>query len=142
MRSLDLFSGTGSVGRIMAEFGYEVVSVDMDSRWNADIVVDVDTWDYRAAFPEPDRGNFDTVFAAPPCTEYSRALTTRPRCLEKSNRLVRRTLEIIEYLRPRCWFMENPRTGLLCQQTMVQSLRYVDVDYCQFSAWKRAVAGR
>ena len=32
-RMLDLFSGTGSIGRVYRELGYEVTSLDMDPQW-------------------------------------------------------------------------------------------------------------
>lgn len=68
-------------------------------------------------------------------TEYSCALTTRPRNLDLANRIVARTLEIIAYLQPDRWWMENPDTGLLKRQALVRDLAYVRVDYCRFSAW-------
>jgi hypothetical protein len=46
-RMLDLFSGTGSVGRVYKQEGYEVVSVDSDPRWHPTYPVDVLTWDYK-----------------------------------------------------------------------------------------------
>ena len=73
MKLLELFSGTGSVGNVASTFGFEVVSVDrdMDATFKYDIV----DWDYRQYPPK----YFDVVWMSPPCTEYSRALTTRPR---------------------------------------------------------------
>ena len=43
-------------------------------------------------------GEFDVIFAAVPCTEYSMALTTRPRDLPLADAVVRRTLEVISFL--------------------------------------------
>ena len=63
------------------------------------------------------------------------ALTTRPRNLPLADAVVRRTLEVIAFLRPQLWFMENPRTGLLSQSPLVCEYPRVDVDYCQFSDW-------
>lgn len=62
-------------------------------------------------------------------------MTTRPRNLDLANRIVARTLEIIAYLQPERWWMENPDTGLLKRQALVRDLAYVRVDYCRFSAW-------
>ncbi len=63
-RVLDLFSDTGSVGRVFREEGFEVVSVDKKSKFKPTFVADVLEWDYAAAFPP---GYFDVVFACPPC---------------------------------------------------------------------------
>ena len=41
---LELFSGTGSVGKVATLLGYDVVSVDLK---NADINADILTWDYK-----------------------------------------------------------------------------------------------
>ena len=43
MKLLELFSGTGSVGKVARELGYEVVSLDLK---NADINSDIMKWDY------------------------------------------------------------------------------------------------
>ena len=60
------------------------------------------------------------------------------RDLKLANRIVRRTLRIIRYLRPERWFLENPQTGLLKHQPQMRRLPFVDVDYCRFSNWKAA----
>ena len=62
---LELFSGTGSVGKVAREKGWDVVSVDIDPR--ADINVDIMEWDYRSSGM-----TFDVVWGSPPCTMYSK----------------------------------------------------------------------
>ena len=64
MRLLELFSGTGSVGEVFRERGWEVISLDRDLP--ADIRCDIMDWDYRDAYPP---GFFDFISASPPCTE-------------------------------------------------------------------------
>lgn len=104
-RLLELFVGTGSVGAVFREAGWDVISLDLLPRWKPDICVDVLEWDYRAAYPS---GYFHTIWASPPCTFYSTARTTGgPRNLELANRIVQRTLEIIEYFAPERWYMES-----------------------------------
>jgi hypothetical protein len=131
-RMLDLFCGTGSFGDVFRAAGYVVVSLDADLRWKPDICVDVMHWDYKNMFSV---GYFDVITASPPCTEYSVALTTRPRNLDAGNVIVQRTLDIISHFLPTRWIIENPRTGLLKNQSFMKGIAYVDVDYCQFSDW-------
>ena len=44
-RLLELFSGTGSVGRAFAELGWEVVSLDLDPNAEPTICADVCSWE-------------------------------------------------------------------------------------------------
>jgi len=99
-RVLDLFSGTGSVKKALQTRGWEVVSLDCDPASGADIIQDILTWDFASAFPPC---YFDIITASPPCTEFSRALSTRKRQLEEAVKFVERTLRIIHYFQPRLW---------------------------------------
>ena len=45
--------------------------------------------------------------------------------------VLRRTQEIIEYLQPRAWFMENPGTGLMKNYIAEKPAMF---DYCRFLA--------
>jgi len=62
-------------------------------------------------------------------------MTCRPRELAKADAIVERALEVIRYLQPRYWFVENPRTGMLKDRGLLDGVTYVDVDYCQFCDW-------
>jgi hypothetical protein len=139
MRLLELFSGTGSVGRGFAAHGWEALSLDLDPRAPATIHVDILDWDYTEFFP----GHFDCIWASPPCTEYSIARTTAktPRNLDLADSLVKRTLELIAYFRPSCWWMENPYTGLMRKREVVAGLPFAKVDYCAYgSLYKKRTA--
>ena len=48
MKLLELFSGTGSVGKVAKSCGFEVVSLDLK---NADINCDILHWDYTVYEP-------------------------------------------------------------------------------------------
>ena len=127
MKLLELFSGTGSVGKYARILNIEVTSLDRDLP--ADIQKDIMDWDYKAAF-EPK--HFDVIWASPPCTVYSVAKTIGVRDIEGSNQVVQRTLDIISYLQPKFWVLENPQTGKLKEQVMMQNLPFDDVDYCKY----------
>lgn len=133
-RLLELFSGTGSVGRVFAERGWDVYSVDLDPKSGASYVGDVMAWDPTQFRPS----DFHCVWASPPCTHYSIARTTAktPRDLEGSDALVRRTFQIIAYFAAGDdafpWFVENPQTGLLKSRDLMQGIPFVDVTYCKF----------
>ncbi len=126
MRLLELFSGTGSVGTVASTMGYMVVSVDRDME--ATCKCDIMDWDYKK-YPSK---YFDVIWASPPCTEYSRALTTRPRDIEAANKIVQQTLDIIEYFEPKYFMIENPQSGLLKDQTIMWGIPFKDIDYCKY----------
>ena len=133
MRLLELFAGTGSIGRVFRDKGWEVVGLDSDPKSEADIVQDVREWIYKVYPP----GYFDVIWASPCCTHYSiaRKRAKTPRDLIWADSLVLKTLEIIKYFSPAAWFLENPATGLLKTRSFMSGLPFTDVDYCQYSDW-------
>jgi site-specific DNA-cytosine methylase len=133
MRLLELFSGTGSIGRAFTEQGWEVISLDSDPKTEATIHEDILTWDYTV-FPP---GHFDAIWASPCCTHYScaRRGAKTPRNLPLADSLVLRSREIINYFNPRVWFIENPQTGLLKDRPFMTGLPFCDVDYCCYCDW-------
>ena len=68
MRLLELFSGTGSVGRPWREAGHEVISVDIDGRFGADVVEDILQLSYCRPVP-------DVIWPLPLCDQYARCRT-------------------------------------------------------------------
>ncbi|KAK3269400.1 hypothetical protein CYMTET_22156 [Cymbomonas tetramitiformis] len=107
VRILVLFSGTGSVEREFAKCfpSASVVTLDNDPRWQPNHLASMEDWDPTQYPP----GFFDVIWASPPCTQYSQARTTGgPPDLEGADKSVKCTLDAIEYLKPKHWFLENP----------------------------------
>ena len=125
MKLLELFSGTGSVGKVAKELGFDVVSLDLK---NADINSHILQWDYK----QFNQNEFNVIWASPPCTEYSVAKTVGVRHIDYANALVKKTIEIIRYFNPSVWFIENPQTGLLKRQEFMNDFHYFDLDYCKY----------
>ena len=126
MKVLELFSGTGSVGKCCKAIGWEVVSVDL--LLPADHQCDILEFDYK----QYDKNEFDIIWASPPCTEYSIAKTRGIRDIDNSNKIVLKTIEIINYFDCKYWFIENPQTGLLKTQSFMKDFKFVDGDYCMY----------
>ena len=130
MRILELFSGTGSVGKAFEAFGWEVISLDIDQHFQPTICQDIREWDFTV-FPQ---GHFDFIHASPVCTHYSKARTTAktPRDLVWADSLVEAALRIIDYFDPPLgWTLENPETGLLKTRPCIQDRPVLcDIDYC------------
>ena len=127
-----MFSGTNSVGDVFRAQGCQVISLDNNEKYQPDIPIDILKWEY---WKEYKPGTFDVIMASPPCTEYSSAMTSRPRRMDKADLLVQKALEIIRYFQPTVWYLENPRGGRLKDRAFMQGIPYVDLDYCCFSDW-------
>ena len=147
MKVLELYSGTGSVGKVCKERGFDVVSVDIDGR--ADINIDILKWDYKKAFKV---GEFDIIWASPPCHTFSnlrRSWINRKLKVFGDNvvtaemldadmianglPLLRKAEEIINYFKPKYFFIENPASSKM--KDYLKHLDNYEVDYCQYSEW-------
>jgi hypothetical protein len=128
-RLLELFSGTGSVGRAFQRAGWEVVSVDVCPTFQPTHCVNILDWECPYA-----PGHFNMVWASVPCEQYSIARTTarKPRDFETADACAERALEIIAELQPEFFAIENPSTSLLRTRPFMQGIPYVECSYCAY----------
>lgn len=101
---ISLFDLTGNWSKFYKENGYEVIQVDIQKGIN------ILEWDYTTIDKEKVYG----ILASVPCTDFavSGARWFKEKDengqTEKSNKLVRKTKEIIDYFNPTFWVIENP----------------------------------
>jgi site-specific DNA-cytosine methylase len=144
MNVLELFSGTGSVGKVCEMLDWNVVSVDMILP--ATHKCDIMEFNYKQ-YP---KDHFDIVWASPPCTNYSKLqdcwigrmrkgqiYTKEVQAQEMNNddKLVLKVLEIIEYFNPHWWFIENPAGSRMKERPFMKNIHNYVVDYCMYSDW-------
>lgn len=132
MKTLELFAGTQSFSKGVKRLNStnDTVTVDLLDKFNPTYQADILLWDYRQFQP----GSFDIIWCSPPCTEYSKAKTRGVRDLQLADDLVRKCFEIIDYLAPQTWIVENVGTGLLVDRmTAIRpNLSSTFVDYCVY----------
>ena len=141
MRVLELFKGTGSVGKVLEEAGHEVVSLDILAKFNPTHTCDIMDFDYRQYDPK----HFDIVWASPECKVYSQLQTTnvgatrKYKCREEldqarqeHSKFIEKVLDIIEYLDPNEWYIENPFTSAMKDLACMKEVPSNRFDYCRF----------
>lgn len=142
MNILECFSGTGSVGKVAESLGWNVVSVD--SVFPATHHGDIMDFDYKQ-YP---KDYFQVIWGSPPCHTFSHLqygwigrqvrgeLVTKESIMERQEKegvpLLNKLLEIIEYFKPRFYFIENPATSRM--KNYLTFPNYV-VDYCMYCDW-------
>ena len=144
MNVLELFSGTGSIGKVCEKLGWTPISVDLELP--ATHECDIMDFDYKQ-YP---KDYFSIVWASPPCTNYSKlqdcwlgrmrkgeiyTKEIQEKEMNQDDRLVLKTLEIIEYFKPEVWFMENPAGSRMKERPFMKDLPDYIVDYCMYSDW-------
>ena len=134
MNVLELFAGSRSIGKAAESLGYNVFSSDINEFEGIDYAVDILEFDINKVPFKP-----DIIWASPPCTTYSIAAISHHRPHNKSlsdfaiksDRMVQKTLSIIQELQPNKWYIENPR-GLLRKQKFMMGLPRTTVWYCKY----------
>ncbi|HIO21302.1 MAG TPA: DNA cytosine methyltransferase [Nitrospirales bacterium] len=109
-RMLDLFSGLKGASQAFSDDeSWEVVTVDINPDMEPDIVCDLTVWQSKLF----DLGEFDLIWASPPCIEFFRVLA--PWCDEYGEppdlALVNAAMEIISWYQPKTWVIENTESG-------------------------------
>lgn len=143
MRVLELFAGTRSISKAFEENGHECYTVELDKQHD-NISLYEDILNLTPEFILDNFGKPDVVWASPVCTSYSIAAISHHRIREESgnlapkskfakvsDELIKHTLWLIKELKPKYWYVENPRGGLRKMDFMKEIPRYT-IWYCQY----------
>jgi hypothetical protein len=137
MKILELFSGTESFSKVARERGHKTFTVDFDNQFNPNLCIDILKFDPSMLPKEFKKPNI--IWASPPCTTFSVASIChywekgKPKNEKtlKGIEIVKKTIKIIEQLKPDFFIIENPR-GMLRKQDFIKHLKRDTISYCQY----------
>ena len=139
MQLLELFAGSCSISNVAKQHGIDTITTDVEAYDGIDIVSDILSLDYKALNIQP-----TIIWASPPCTTFSIAscyvhyrykdgkYIPITEAAKQGIKFVLKTLEIIQYFKPKYWYIENPR-GLLRRQRIMLNLPRTTVWYCKYN---------
>ena len=143
MKVLDLFCGTKSIANAFELRGHEVFTVDWDKRFNPTMCADIGKLTAKDVI-QLCGGVPDVIWASPDCTTYSVAAISRHRKKEASGNLQpvsdyakqcdevnKHLIALIQELKPKYWFIENPRSAFRKMDFIKPFPRYT-VTYCKY----------
>lgn len=144
MKVLELFAGTRSIGKAFEAHGHEVFSVEWDKDFkNINLYADISTVtanDILSKFGRP-----DVIWASPDCATFSIAAISHHRRKNPAtgnldpisdyakfcDQVDQHVLQLIRDLRPKFYFIENPRGGMR-KMVWMQGLPRYTVTYCKY----------
>ena len=143
MKVLELFAGTRSIGKAFEERGHEVFSIDWNNsfdgiNWYVDIgLIKAEEIIVKFGYP-------DAIWASPDCSTYSISAISKHRYKDENGYLQPKseyakkcdevnihTIKLINELKPKFFFIENPRGGMRKTQFIKDIPRFT-LSYCQY----------
>lgn len=141
---LELFAGTRSIGRAFESRGHEVYSVEWDKKFDdIDLYADIGT--VTAEQILNDFGHPDVIWMSPDCTSFSIAAISHHRKKNEEtgnldpvsdyakfcDTVDQHCLDLIRELKPRFYFIENPRGGMR-KMTWMKGIPRYTITYCRY----------
>ena len=139
MKVLELFAGSRSFSKVAEEFGYKTYCTDFKPFDKINQVCDIFDFDINKIPFKP-----NIIWASPPCYTFSvasighhwkgghRAYIPKTEKAKIGIKMVQETINIINELNPKYYYIENPR-GLLRKLPVIQSVSLRrTVCYCQY----------
>ena len=144
MKVLELFAGTRSIGKAFEARGHEVFSVEWNKKFSdIDLYIDIGQLSSQEILEK--FGKPDVMWMSFDCTSYSLAAVShhRRKNPETDNldpiseyakfcdKVNQHCIDLVAELKPKFWFIENPR-GCLRNMNFMQGLPRYTTAYCQY----------
>jgi site-specific DNA-cytosine methylase len=101
MLMLDLCAGLGGASQAMKLLGWNVITLDIEPRFNCNVTADVRIWHYTGP-------KLDLIWASPPCREFSIQHQLNSPFIPDFS-ILEACIRIIKETEPRYWIIENVR---------------------------------
>lgn len=149
MKILELFAGTRSISKAFEKRGHKTFSIEWDKHFdNITLYKDISKITTNEIIKLCD-GVPDVIWASPDCTTFSVAGISHHRRKNKEtgnldaiseyakfcDKTDKHVLDLIQELKPKLYFIENPRGGLRNMDFMKGLYRYT-VTYCQYGDFR------
>lgn len=150
MKLLEIFKGTGSVGKVAVKMGFKVISIDFDPIFTPVIETDILLWDYKKFYKDT-KYVPDFIWASPPCNTFSSLVYPLEGRNPKNAKpiserakigtaILYRTLEIIAFFNKKNKHMgfciENPR-GMMRRDPKMKKIHMETTYYCLYGDKRR-----
>jgi hypothetical protein len=146
MKTLELYSGTKSFSKVAEALGHSTFTVDNNKDLNPDRCID---FLQLPVIPFTNQG-WDILWASPPCTAFSvasigrhwtgglRSYIPKSETAKIGLLLLDKTIEFISIVKPKIWFIENPRGVMrkvideMFKKHGIHDQRRLTISYCQY----------
>lgn len=143
-KMVDMFCGTKSMAKAFDRAGWETYTIDWEKSFNPTLCADIGTLTAEDII-NLCGGVPDVIHMSPDCTTYSIAAISHHRTKEPSGNLAPKSEYakkcdavnshiidvVINQLKPKFWFIENPRGGFRKMNFVKDFPRYT-ITYCQY----------
>jgi len=140
MKILDLFCGLKSLKPVCDKLGIEYYGIDFNNKFNPDMCLDINKLTKELIPFVP-----DVIWASPPCESFSvssigvhwnKDNTPKTERAKQAVELVKHTIDLIDKIQPKYYFMENPRGKLRKLYFMCYFPIRHTVTYCQYGDFR------
>tara|TARA_A100001037_G_scaffold155002_1_gene139680 strand:- start:3 stop:680 length:678 start_codon:yes stop_codon:yes gene_type:complete len=139
MKTLELFAGSRSFTKVAEYHGFRTYTTDNQDFEKIDQVCDIFDFNIQKAIDHLG-GKPNVIWASPPCTTFSIAScgyhwnkdkTPKTERCKTGIKIIEKTIEIIQEVKPMFYFIENPR-GMLRKQSMMDPFPRYTITYCSY----------